>query len=179
MCSRASALPAGSVCRRAQRAGGRPHRPRAGRGDRRDAGGSVDGGRERPRAMPPWPAKPDGLVPLIGRPSIHWARHRHPQRAGRCRAGLPPREAHAGARQWEQVLGQVAGEPAVLPAPTYAELLVGVELAGARNAPPRGRRSTRSPCTSPSLGSTRRSRRNGPGCLRRQRGRQLIPSNES
>jgi predicted nucleic acid-binding protein len=35
-----------------------------------------------------------------------------------------------GTRQWEQVLGQVAGESAVLPAATYAELLVGVELAG-------------------------------------------------
>lgn len=35
-----------------------------------------------------------------------------------------------GTEQWEQVLGHVAGEPAVLPAATYAELLVGVELAG-------------------------------------------------
>ena len=34
-----------------------------------------------------------------------------------------------GTEHWEQVLGQVAGESAVLPAATYAELLVGVELA--------------------------------------------------
>ncbi len=35
-----------------------------------------------------------------------------------------------GTEQWEQALGHVAGESAVLPAATYAELLVGVELAG-------------------------------------------------
>ena len=35
-----------------------------------------------------------------------------------------------GTQQWEQVLGQVAREPAALPAATYAELLVGIELAG-------------------------------------------------
>jgi predicted nucleic acid-binding protein len=35
-----------------------------------------------------------------------------------------------GTRQWEQLLGQFAGESAVLPAATYAELLVGVEVAG-------------------------------------------------
>ena len=36
----------------------------------------------------------------------------------------------SGHDQWEQMLGHVAGEAAVLPAATYAELLVGVELAG-------------------------------------------------
>ena len=35
-----------------------------------------------------------------------------------------------GAGLWEQVRGHVAGEAAVLPAATYAELLAGVELAG-------------------------------------------------
>ena len=38
-------------------------------------------------------------------------------------------QTNLGIEQWEQMLGQVAGESAVLPAATYAELLVGVELA--------------------------------------------------
>jgi predicted nucleic acid-binding protein len=44
------------------------------------------------------------------------------------------RAAHAkriaGAETWNTVLGQLAAEPAVLPAIVYAELLVGVALAG-------------------------------------------------
>jgi len=39
------------------------------------------------------------------------------------------------ARGWDQALGPLAQEPAVLPAIVYAELLVGVHLAGSR---PRG-----------------------------------------